>query len=129
MSFERFLNDFYRPGRPFVLRNHVSSEEIKSFSKRAWSRLDHFHPASRHSVGVTAYPSLSMQEKCSHLMTIEQVERDKRCKDTPNLHMMHAEHQQNFHEAYAMYDGDPLQVSTSVVDKIRASAITCSQKL
>ena len=40
-------------------------------------------------------------------MTIEQIEKDERCNDMPSAHMMHAEHENNFNEAYAMYDGNP----------------------
>jgi len=109
LSFEDFLKDYYLPGRPVVLRNHISKAEVKSFSKRAWSQLRHFHPKSHHMVGGTAYPSLSMQESCSDTMSIAQIERDEHCNDLPKLHMMHAEHGKMFKEAYAMYGGDPLE--------------------
>ncbi|EJK64767.1 hypothetical protein THAOC_14466, partial [Thalassiosira oceanica] len=62
LPYEEFLRDYYLPGRPVVLRNHVST-----------------------------YPPLSMQKHCSHQMSIEQLERNERCEDNPKLHMMHAE--------------------------------------
>ena len=104
---DTFLRDYYLPGRPVVLRNAVSKEEMSTFTKSAWEKLHHFHPKKKHRVGVTAYPSLSMQESCSYDMSAEQLERDERCRDTPNLHMMHAEHRKHFDEAYGMHGGDP----------------------
>ena len=104
---ESFLRDYYVTGRPVVLRNAVSKEEMSTFTKSAWENLRHFHPTNRHKVGVTAYPNLSMQERCSHDMSAEEVERDERCADTPDLHMMHAEHSRHFDEAYGMHGGDP----------------------
>eukprot|EP00571_Detonula_confervacea_P014480 CAMPEP_0172307258 /NCGR_PEP_ID=MMETSP1058-20130122/8148_1 /TAXON_ID=83371 /ORGANISM="Detonula confervacea, Strain CCMP 353" /LENGTH=931 /DNA_ID=CAMNT_0013019371 /DNA_START=12 /DNA_END=2807 /DNA_ORIENTATION=+ len=107
VSLDDFLKNYYLPGRPLVMRNHVSEAEINSFSKRSWSKLDHFHPTSEFNVGVTAYPNLTQQKKCSRKMTIEQLEKDERCAEMKDLHMMHAEHDQGFDEVYAMYDGDP----------------------
>ena len=56
LSMDAFFKDYYKTGRPVVFRNHVSEDELKSFSKQSWSTLKHFHPTSRHMVGVTAYP-------------------------------------------------------------------------
>lgn len=109
LPYEEFLRDYYLPGRPVVLRNHVSKEEMESFSKTSWESLHHFNPSSRHKVGVTAYPPLSMQKYCSHQMSIEQLERNERCEDNPKLHMMHAEHSKNFDEVFGIYNGDPLR--------------------
>mmetsp|Transcript_17660 Transcript_17660/g.39845 ORF Transcript_17660/g.39845 Transcript_17660/m.39845 type:complete len:89 (+) Transcript_17660:786-1052(+) len=80
---------------------------MSTFARSAWEKLGHFHPTKKHRVGVTAYPRLSMQESCSYHMSAEQIERDERCRDTPQLHMMHAEDRNHFAETYGMYDGDP----------------------
>lgn len=56
MSMDAFFKDYYKTGRPVVFRNHVSEDEMKSFSRQSWSTLKHFNPTSSHKVGVTAYP-------------------------------------------------------------------------
>ncbi|KAL7556552.1 hypothetical protein ACA910_007056 [Epithemia clementina (nom. ined.)] len=108
MSRKKFYNDYFVPGRPFVLRNHVPEQEVRAFDKARWETTENFHSRTMVRVGPTAYPYITNQQGCSEEMTIAQIENATECPDQPGVPMVHARHPtpSDLEELYPMYDGN-----------------------
>ncbi len=92
MSRQDFYNDYFLPGRPFVLRGIIPKEEIEGFAKQRWQETKRYHPSQKFSVGPTAYPSLTGQEKCEEKMSIQDMEVGAHCEEMPKVPILHAWH-------------------------------------
>ncbi|KAL7556551.1 hypothetical protein ACA910_007055 [Epithemia clementina (nom. ined.)] len=109
MTRERFYNDYFVPGRPFLLRGFVPEPEVRAFDKARWETTERFHPRQALvKVGPTAYPTLTNQQRCSQKMTIEQLENATECPEMPGVPMVHARHpdRRAFKELFPVYKGN-----------------------
>ncbi|KAL3936672.1 MAG: hypothetical protein SGARI_002453 [Bacillariaceae sp.] len=109
MSRSEFYNDYYLPGRPFVLRGVIPKEEIAAFSRKTWEQTKHDSPDKKFWVGPTAYPSLTGQEECDEKMSIAQLENGEKCPEAPDTPILHAWHptDEDFAELFPSYkDGN-----------------------
>lgn len=114
ISKETFFQEYYIPGRPFVLRQASPVEEVQNFHKPRFESTQRFHPNNTSfKVGPTAYPSGTGQHRCPNKQSLLELEVATKCTDMPESSMVSGWHptSEDLDELFPQYGGDILDAN------------------